>query len=213
MGLSISKQLIEIKGKPVIWHTLTAFEKCDVINEVVVVCRECDMTQIKAVTRDFSKVKAVTVGGDTRMLSVRCGVDLASGDARFVAIHDGARMLITDDEIKKVVSAAYECGGATLGTPVTDTIKVVSDDSVILSTPKRSTLRAVQTPQVFDIDLYNKAFENAVKSSVEFTDDCSMVEALGYSVRVVDSGSENIKLTTQTDILLAGAILDKRNGG
>lgn len=210
MGMTVSKQLIELNGKPTLWHTLSAFEGCDVIDEIIVVCRECDMSSIRAIAQEFNKVSAVVTGGSTRAESVKNGVNAASESAQFFAIHDGARPLVTSDDIKRVVERAYITNAATLGTPVTDTIKVVDSDSIITDTPVRDTLRAVQTPQVFERMLYLRAIDNAVKNNLSVTDDCSMVEALNESVEIVLGSSENIKLTTQTDIIFAQAILSSR---
>ena len=210
MGLDKSKQLIDLCGKPTIEHTLLAFENCDVIDEIVVVCRECDMESIKAIAKKFSKVKAVATGGDTRDKSVKNGVDACSKNARFFAIHDGARPLVKVEDIKRVVERAYEVKACALGTAVTDTIKLVDDENVILSTPVRSTLKAVQTPQVFERELYLRAINNAVEKGLSVTDDCSMVEALSERVEIVLGNAENIKLTTVTDITFAKAILRNR---
>lgn len=210
MGLGVSKQLIDLCGKPVIARTLSAFENCDVIDEIVVVCRECDMDSIKAIASGFSKVTAVVTGGDTRDKSVSNGVNACSKNAQFFAVHDGARPLVTESDIKKVVESAFEKKACTLGTLVTDTIKVVDSDNVILTTPDRATLRAVQTPQVFERELYLRAIEHTVKNNLSVTDDCSMVEALGERVEIVLGSAENIKLTTITDIEFAQAILKSR---
>ena len=153
---------------------------------------------------------AVVTGGDTRADSVKNGVNATSENAQFFAIHDGARPLVTSDDIKRVVERAYITNAATLGTPVTDTIKVVNSCDIITDTPVRDTLRAVQTPQVFECKLYLRAIDNAVEHNLSVTDDCSMVEALGESVEIVLGSSENIKLTTQTDIIFAEAILSSR---
>ncbi len=210
MGLSKSKQLIELCGKPTIEHTISAFEKCDVIDEIVVVCREVDMECILSISKKFSKLKAVVTGGDTRDKSVRNGVEACSKEAQFFAIHDGARPLVKVEDIEKAVLRAYETKACTLGTAVTDTIKVVGDENVILDTPNRATLRAVQTPQVFERELYLRAIDNAVEKKLCVTDDCSMVEALGEKVEIVLGSAENIKLTTVTDITFAEAILKTR---
>lgn len=210
MGMSVSKQLLNINGKSTIEHTLSAFENSDVIDEIIVVCRQCDIENIKVIAQKFSKVKAVTVGGDTRAQSVSNGVAAASKNAQFFAIHDGARPLISTDDIKRVVERAYVTKAATLGTPVTDTIKVVDSDNIITDTPVRDTLRAVQTPQVFERQLYLRAIQNCVDNNISVTDDCSMVEALGEKVEIVTGSSENIKLTTKTDLLIATSILSQR---
>ncbi len=210
MGLSISKQLIDLCGEVTIAHTLKAFENCAVIDEIVVVCREIDMESIKEVTKRFSKVKAVVTGGETRADSVKNGVRACSEESQFFAIHDGARPLVTPDDIEKVVKRAFVTKAATLGTAVTDTIKVVGSDNVISSTPDRATLFAVQTPQVFERELYQRAIDNAVLNNLFVTDDCSMVEALGEKVEIVLGSYENIKLTTVTDLSFARAIIENR---
>lgn len=211
MGLSYSKQLIDLNSKTVIEHTLSAFENCELIDEIVVVCRDEDREKIEAIAKKFKKLKAVVKGSDTRDKSVKNGVQACSENTRFFAIHDGARPLVKTQDIKAVVTCAYETNAATLCTHVTDTIKVVDTNGVIDSTPKRDTLRAVQTPQVFEKELYLRAIENTVKNNLSVTDDCSMVEALGEKVVTVTGSAENIKLTTVTDIIFAKAILDSRD--
>lgn len=211
MGFKYSKQFIDLNGKTVIERTLTEFEKCDLIDEIIVVCRDIDRDEIMSIASKFSKYKAVVRGGDTRAISVMNGVTACSDEAQFFAIHDGARPLITADEISSVVTKAYETKAATLGTSVTDTIKIVDENNTIKSTPNRANLRAVQTPQVFEKELYLRAIDNSVKNNLSVTDDCSMVEALGEKVEVVMGSAENIKLTTAIDIVFAKAILDTRN--
>lgn len=210
MGFKYSKQFIDLNGKTVIERTLTEFEKCDLIDEIIVVCRDIDRDEIMSIASKFSKYKAVVRGGDTRAISVMNGVTACSDEAQFFAIHDGARPLITADEISSVVTKAYETKAATLGTSVTDTIKIVDENNTIKSTPNRANLRAVQTPQVFEKELYLRAIDNSVKNNLSVTDDCSMVEALGEKVEVVMGSAENIKLTTAIDIVFAKAILDTR---
>lgn len=210
MGTRISKQLIHLCGRPAIEYTIRAFQDCDLIDEIIVVARPQDIDDIAQIAFGFKKVTTVISGGADRSASVRRGMRASSRHATHYAIHDGARALITVDEICRVLNAAYEHGGAALGTPVTDTIKVVSEQGEILSTPDRSTLWAVQTPQVFACDLYRRAMDNAVNNSLSVTDDCAMVEAIGERVVVVRGEYTNIKLTTPADITLAQAILEKR---
>ncbi len=210
MGLSVPKQLLILDEKPVLAHTLEAFEKAQVIDEIVVVCREQDKEQIEPIAKAFKKVKAVVCGGETRADSVRNGTQACSENVQFYAIHDGARPLVTVCDITAVVTKAYETKAATLGTYVTDTIKVVNKNEVIQSTPVRDTLRAVQTPQVFECELYRRAIDYTVENKLSVTDDCSMVEALGEKVEIVISNGENIKLTTKEDLVFAQAILDSR---
>ncbi len=210
MSCSISKQLIPLLGEPTICHTLKSFETAMTVDEVVIVCRKVDLDEFKEIvaTYGFNKVKAFTIGGSERSESVKNGVLAADKRATHFAIHDGARALITAHDINKVISEAFICGAATLGTPVTDTIKVVDKNGMITSTPDRSTLMAVQTPQVFEREIYLKALENAQGKG--FTDDCAMVEEMGIYPKIVLGDNPNIKLTTQADIGVAESILKKR---
>lgn len=215
MGTAGSKQFIPLLERPVIEYTLRAFQDCEQISEIVVVSREQDAQQIKEISDNngFSKVKAVVNGGDSRAHSVKNGIAAASSGAEYYAIHDGARPLITVEEIERVCEAAFETGAATLGTPVTDTIKIVDGSDMIESTPLRSQLRAVQTPQVFESELYFFALDNAEDSLEGFTDDCSLIENMGGEVMVVEGNKENIKLTTPIDIIIAESILRSRGEG
>ncbi len=210
MGYKLSKQLIPLNGRAAIEYTLKAFQASRLIDEIIVVARPVDIENIAEIAFKFKKVSTVTAGGSTRTASVRKGVQAADKRVTHYAIHDGARVLITEKEIERVLNAAYEHGAATLATPVTDTVKVVGENSEILSTPDRSSMWAVQTPQVFEKDLYRRAMDNALANSLEVTDDCSMAEAVGEKVFVVRGEYSNIKLTTPVDVTIAEAILSKR---
>ena len=210
MGYKISKQLIPLNGHAAIEYTLQAFQSCPLIDEIIVVARSKDIDDIAQIAFSFKKVSAVTSGGATRVDSVRRGVKAADKRATHYAIHDGARVLITSAQIENAVNAAFECDAVTLGTPVTDTVKVVDEHGVIRSTPNRSSMWAVQTPQVFEKELYKRAMANAVEKELNVTDDCSMVEAIGVKVRVIRGEYSNIKLTTPVDITVAEALLGKR---
>ena len=210
MGYKMSKQLIPLNGRAAIEYTLKAFQTCAQIDEIIVVARAKDIDDIAHIAFAFKKVSSVTAGGATRVESVKKGVRAADRRATHYAIHDGARVLITPAQIEKALNAAYECGAAALGTPVTDTVKVVDENGVILSTPDRSSMWAVQTPQVFEKELYKRAMANAVEKELNVTDDCAMVEAIGCKVRVVRGEYSNIKLTTPVDITIAEALLAKR---
>lgn len=212
MGIADSKQFIPLLSRPAIEYTLKAFQKCYLIKEIIVVCREQDTERIQAIVDEngFTKVSKLVLGGSSRAESVRNGVEAANEKAKYFAIHDGARPLITVEEIERVTEAAFETGAATLGTTVTDTIKIVDGFNKIESTPLRSQLRAVQTPQVFEKDLYKFALENAGDNAINFTDDCALIENMGGEVEVVKGNVENIKLTTPVDIILAESILNSR---
>ena len=212
MGIADSKQFIPLLSHPAIEYTLSAFQKCHLISEIIVVCRSQDIDRIRKISDEngFSKVSKLVIGGESRAQSVRNGISAANQEAKYFAIHDGARPLITVDEIERVVEAAFETGAATLGTSVTDTIKIVDGFNKIESTPLRSQLRAVQTPQVFEKELYKFALENAGDNAANFTDDCSLIENMGGEVEVVKGSRENIKLTTPVDVVIAESILKSR---
>lgn len=212
MGGNESKQFIPLLGRPAIEYTLSAFQSCGLIDEIVVVCREQDIERVCGIVgeKSFDKVSQVVPGGDCRAESVLRGIEAADKNAKYYAIHDGARPLVTPAEIEKVVEAAFEIGAAAPGTPVTDTIKIVDELGSIESTPERSALRAVQTPQVFEAELYSFAVENAGENLAAFTDDCALIENMGGEVRVVEGSRENIKLTTPFDVAVAELILKNR---
>ena len=208
----VNKQFLEFCGMPVIAHSIKAFQDCSLIDEIVVVPREEDILKIKdcADKFGFCKVVYVVKGGDTRQKSVINGVNCCSFNADFIAIHDGARPLVTENVIRDTLNVAISTGAATTGVAVIDTIKCVNDKNEILSTPERATLRAVQTPQIFNKKLYLDAVEN-VADSANFTDDCKLIEAYGHTVTVVDGDYENIKITTPNDVNLAESYFLKRS--
>lgn len=210
MSCYVSKQLIPLLGKPAIYYTLKAFEEASIVDEVIIVCRKVDTEDLKEIVSDykFEKVKAFTPGGSERSDSVRNGIACADEKATHFAIHDGARVLITAHDINKVISEALVSGAATLGSPVTDTVKIVDKSGTIVSTPDRASLMAVQTPQVFERNIYLKALENSQGKG--FTDDCAMVEEIGVYPKIIMGDHPNLKLTTQADIPMAETILKKR---
>ena len=207
----INKQFLEINNIPVIAHTIKVFEVSDLIDEIVVVTRECDIDSIKNLVSQygFKKVSDVVKGGETRQLSVYNGVVATSDNADFVAIHDGARPLVTEKVIEDTLYMAFEYGAAATGVKVKDTVKQVNDNDDIVSTPDRAYLRFIQTPQVFDKSLYLDAVDS-VENSKDFTDDCMLLEAHGKTVKFVDGDYENIKITTPEDVALALNYLNKR---
>lgn len=213
MGTESSKQFIPLLGNIAIAYTLNAFQKSELINEIVVVSREEDMSAIRdlAAFSGIEKLTQVVKGGSSRAESVKNGIGAVSSQSKYVAIHDGARPLISVEEINAVVKTAFDTDAATLGTAVTDTIKVVDEENQVVSTPVRSMLRAVQTPQVFNKEMYEFALEKAGDDLAGFTDDCSLIESIGVSITVVEGSAENIKLTTPGDVAVAEKILENRN--
>lgn len=207
----VNKQFLNICGIPVIAHSIKAFQDCTFIDEIVIVTRDIDIDEVNEVVKDysFSKVVAVVVGGETRQLSVLNGIKAVSNDAEYIAIHDGARPLVTQKVIVDTLNCAIEFNAATTGVKVIDTIKIVDENENIIDTPNRAFLRAVQTPQIFNKELYLNAVNN-VPNSKDFTDDCKLIEAFGHKVKIVDGDYENIKITTPSDIEIATYYLSKR---
>ncbi|MBR5203060.1 MAG: 2-C-methyl-D-erythritol 4-phosphate cytidylyltransferase [Clostridia bacterium] len=207
----INKQFLEINGVPVLVHTLQVFDESDHIDEIVVVTRESDIEDVKALitSHNINKVSKVVKGGETRQISVLNGVVSTSDDADYVAIHDGARPLVTTKVIDDTLEQAILYGAAATGVRVKDTVKQVNDKNDIVATPDRSYLRFIQTPQIFDKSLYIDAV-NTVENSKDFTDDCMLIEAYGQIVRFVDGDYENIKITTPEDVELAESYLKRR---
>ena len=209
MGGDTSKQFILIDGVPVIVRTLKAFEIAERIREVVIAARQEDIPQMYALIQDYeiTKVKQIITGGETRQESVFRAIAQVDENADFLAIHDGARPLTRPQEIDLAVSAAVEHGAAALGVPVKDTVKQVDADGKIVDTPERSTLWAVQTPQVFSRALYLRAAEQAGEAAAQLTDDCQLIERTGAPVYLVRGAYANLKITTPEDVFAAEGIL------
>ena len=205
----IDKVMAELGGEPMIVRTVRAFQSCDAVKEIVVVTRADLIGKITDLCAGFSKVKAVVTGGADRPESVRNGLNALSSKARLVAVQDGARPLIATELIDRTVRAAHTYGAAAPGVPVKDTVKLVQG-GVVQATPDRSRLRAIQTPQVFDLDLLSAALEKALKDNAPITDDCSAVERIGMSVRIVEGDERNIKVTTPMDLEIAERLLEEQ---
>ncbi len=203
------KQFILINNKEVIKHTLEKFQNAKLIDEIIVVCREEDEKKIKEIANksNITKAKAYVYGGKERQDSVMKGVKAISEDVNYIAIHDGARPLITSSLIDEVVKEAYEKKACALGVPVKDTIKIVNKDLVIEKTLNRNSLIAMQTPQVFCKNLYLKAVSKIKDDGNEYTDDCAIVENYGANVYIVKGSYENIKITTPEDVIVAESII------
>ncbi len=204
----IDKALALLGGKPVLQRSVQAFQDCDAIREIVVVTREDLLTQVMDLCAGMDKVKAVVVGGKDRAESVSNGLNALSGKVKLAAIHDGARPLIDWQTIDRTVRAAGSYGAAAPAIPVKDTVKVVTG-GIVKETPDRSQLQAVQTPQVFDFDLLRGALVKAKADGIPLTDDCSAVEHLGMSVKIVKGEERNLKITTPMDLKIAELLLEE----
>lgn len=203
----VDKIMAEIGDKPVIAHTLAAFEACGLVREVVVVTRSDLIVPIGDVckTYGFSKVTKVVTGGEDRSHSVLIGLGEVARDVGYIAIHDGARPFVSQRVLEETISAAYQTSAAAPAIPVNDTIKT-AEKGLVTGTPDRSKLFAVQTPQVFDADLIRGALHHCVEQNLPMTDDCSAVERIGKSVTLTQGDRKNIKITTQFDLVIGEAI-------
>lgn len=199
-----SKLLLKINGKTVLERSVNAFLNISDVDEVIVVAREKDIPAFSDILTD-ERVSFV-LGGDTRQQSVMNAVDMID-DCELIIIHDGARPLIKSEDIENTIRAAKENKAAAVGTFVKDTVKVVDKNGFVVSTPDRSTLFAVQTPQIFDFELYRNAAQNATEKGLDFTDDCQLVESFNQKVKTVVGSYSNIKITTPDDIVLAENLL------
>lgn len=208
----INKLFQPLEGMPVLARTLTALQNAQLVDEIIIATREEDLVEISKLchTYGISKCTKVIRGGESRVHSALFAAMEASPDTELLAVHDGARPLVTPELIDRVITAAARCSAAAPAVPVKDTIKTVKDDGAIDTTLDRSVLRAVQTPQVFSADLLKAALQSAVDHDLPITDDCSAVERLGKVVFLVDGEEENIKITTPIDLILAEALLRAR---
>ena len=203
----VDKLFALLGGKPLLARTTQAFQKCRLVEQIVVVVsgEKEEMCQRLVAGEEWSKVSDVCLGGRRRQDSVAAGLKQLN-NCQWVVIHDGARPLVTVDLIKRGLEAAQETGVAVAAVPVTDTIKVTGDDRIVHQTPPRQNLWAVQTPQVFRIDIITEAYQ---KANGDVTDDASLVEQLGYPVKLYIGSYDNIKITTPEDLALAEALWQK----
>lgn len=204
----IDKIMEPLDGEPLVMHSVRTFQNCDAIKEIVVVTRQDLVLPIMSLCAGIDKVKAVVAGGSSRPESVSAGLNALSDKVKLAAIHDGARPLITWQVIDRAVRAANSYGAAAPGIPVKDTIKVVAG-GVVRETPDRKALCAIQTPQVFDIALLRSALKKAKDDGAEITDDCSAVERMGMSVKIVEGDERNLKITTPMDLAVAKLLLEE----
>lgn len=207
----IDKVLAPLGELPVLVHTLYAFQDCPVIHEIIVVAREDLVVDVGRLCKEFNldKVRKVIVGGQERIHSVQAGLREVDPEAGLIAIHDGARPLVTQEIIRDTVARAALTGAAAPAIPLTDTVKR-TEDGLVVETVDRSQLWAVQTPQVFEAGLIRAATQKAVEDGELLTDDCGAVERLGMKVTLTSGSPENIKITTPLDLILGEAILQAR---
>lgn len=211
-GSEIPKQFIEILGKPILIYTLEKFENCPDIDEIILVLSENEIAGFSEIIKKYNlkKISKIISGGETRAESVWNGLNsIDSEKCKIVAVHDGARPLVSIREISETVEMAKKYGAACLVGKVTDTIKKISDGRIV-ETVDREKLRRALTPQVFRYAILKEAFEqNGIGETA--TDECFLVEKLGYEIAFVEGSAKNIKITTREDFEIAEKFLIKEN--
>lgn len=206
------KIFASLGGLPVLVRSVRAFEENELVDEIVVVTREEKLEQVAALVRKYAlhKVSKVIIGGKTRVESCLAGVSEVDHRAELIAIHDGARPLVTQRVIRETVRAAQAYHAAVPVVRSTDTLKLLDEEGVVTGSVDRETIFRVQTPQVFRADLIKGALTEAMKRGLKITDDCSAMELMGVKTHTVEGDEDNLKLTTPRDLVLAEAILKNR---
>ena len=201
----IDKMFAEIKGVPVCIRSCLAFQNCELVSDIVIVTKQENILKMQQLCGTFrlTKVTDIVEGGNCRQQSVANGLNRLTDDTGIVLIHDGARPFVKNDCIDRVIAKARDLLAVTCTVPLKDTVKIVRDDGLVIATPDRSTMQAVQTPQGFDFNLYKSAVKANENNLEDFTDDCSIVEAYGFPVYTCLGDYSNIKITTAEDLKLA----------
>ncbi|MBO4882011.1 MAG: 2-C-methyl-D-erythritol 4-phosphate cytidylyltransferase [Lachnospiraceae bacterium] len=227
MGTGVHKQFLELGGKPLIWHSLNAVQKSDLIDDVILVSGEDDMAQIRELVSryGFDKVSMIVKGGEERYLSVVSGVkaifergkecEAFSGTPEIILVHDGARPFIDDGIIGRCLEGVEETGGCVAAVPSKDTVKLADENAIVESEPPRDRVWNMQTPQVFRSQILYEACKKASEADRDagITDDARMVSMFtDTKIKLVMGSYENIKITTPVDVLIAGKILEDKIG-
>ncbi len=203
------KVLLPLGGVPVLARTLRALDNCPLIDEIIVVTREALIVPVGRLCQDYAyaKVRKVVLGGESRTASVLAGICEVSREAALIAIHDGARPLVSGAVLEEALRTGAETGAAAPAVPLKDTVKR-AENGIVRETPARETLFAVQTPQVFEAGLIKAALTRALEDGVPLTDDCAAVERLGMTVHLTAGDERNMKITTPADLAVGAALLD-----
>ncbi len=202
LGGDIPKQFLKINGKEIISHTLSVFEDCDFIDKIIVVCHKDYLALCSGLTEHLKKDVIVVSGGATRQESVYSGLKEAT-DCKYVLVHDAVRCLVEVRHIRMLFEQLQKGNSCTLAVKVKDTIKLADENNIVTSTPQRSSLWQIQTPQAFLTDKLISAHEYAIKNKFEGTDDCSLMEYYGEKIVLVEGSYKNIKITTPSDVEIA----------
>jgi len=210
--MGFDKLFAAIARKPVIAHTICAFDRASSVDGIIVVAREDRHDEIKTIVRDenFKKVRSIIPGGKRRQDSVRAGLDHLESSARYVAVHDAARPSVTPEQIERVFAQAQIHGAAALAEPINDTLKRADADLVVTEAVDRHQLYAMQTPQIFERQLIEEAYRAVYAEDISVTDEVSAVERLGGKIALVLNDDFNFKITYPRDLPLAEFVLTQR---
>ena len=216
MGFGKNKAFITIRDVPLLVLCMKMLAETGMVRRVIVVTRAWEITQTELMLKEYRDrfpglSWQVTAGGRERQDSVANGLALITDESGYVAVHDGARPFAGTEVFARTFARAKECGAAIAAVPLKDTVKIVDARGLVVSTPDRSSLCAVQTPQIFEINVLRKGYSFLKEHPVAVTDDASLVEASGHPVAVAEGSYENIKVTTPEDLLLAEKILEKQS--
>lgn len=212
MGADINKIFLELSGIPVLARTLGIFQSINEVDEIILVAAERELVEVKNLAECFeiTKLKCVVSGGAERMNSVKNGLAEVSENAELVLVHDAARPLVSEETVLEVIENAEKHGAAACGAKNKNTVKRIDADGFITETMDRDCLIEIHTPQGFKKNILKSAYELAEKNGLIATDDCMVAEHTGNKVKVVFESSDNIKITTYDDLILAELILEKR---
>lgn len=212
MKSAISKQYLLLQNRPIILHTLEAMQKLAVVDDIVLVVGAEDVVMARNWVEQYrlDKVKHVVAGGAERQSSVFKGLQMLDQNIEWVLVHDGVRPFVREEDVAHLVEKVKQVDAAVLAVPVTDTIKFVDDEGKIESTPDRSKLWSIQTPQAFRRSVLLEAHEAANAADFLGTDDAMLVERMGRPVYIVQGHYDNIKITTPEDFSRAEMILLRR---
>ena len=213
MGRAVAKQFLPLGDKPMLAHTLLAFQRASVVDEIIPILSEEDMeTCLADIIEHYhiTKVKTLVVGGKERQDSVYNGLQKIEMDTAIVLVHDGVRPFVTHEMIEETAELAGKGECVAVGVPLKDTVKEVGADGIVRATLDRSRLWAIQTPQAFPVKTLRRVYDESYAHKIYGTDDATLVERAGIKVRVIMGSYENIKITTSEDLLLAEEILKRR---
>lgn len=208
--MGFDKLFALVSGKPVIGHTIAAFENTKCVDEIILVGRADGLGELRKLIGKQTKVKEIVAGGAERSDSVRAGLERIDSKSDYVAVHDAARPMITPEKIARVFDAAQKNGAATLAEPINDTLKRADLDLVVKEPVDRSGIYGMQTPQVFERKLLEQAYEMVAKKKISVTDEASAVELLGHKIVLVPNYDFNFKVTYPRDLPLAEFVLMQR---